>query len=151
MHEPGQWAEKLPCGGVGKEGRGDAAAKASSGVRCGGLQPPALTSSSLRDPVLSCPEALHCAQLGAAQYRMHRGGSRQEARRDCGPSAALTGLLPFRPPGRLWAERQASRAFCVQQKAGLCLCSQPPEVLTGRPEIPQLSGGGERTGGSAIG
>lgn len=79
--------------------KGDTAAKALQwATQCWGLQRPALTSSSLRDPVLSCPEALHCARLGAAQYRMHRGGSRQEARKHCGPSAALTGLLPFLNP-----------------------------------------------------
>lgn len=53
------------------------------------------------------------------------------------------------PQGRLWAEPQASRAFCVQQKAGLRLCSPPPEVLT--LGFPRYLSSRERTGGSAIG
>lgn len=103
-----------------KGGREDAAATAvQRAVRCWGLQRPALTSSSLRDPVLSCPEALHCAQLGAAQYRMHRGGSRQEARKHCVPSAALTGLLPFKPPRPgSGPHSKPAPAFCIWQKAG---------------------------------
>lgn len=92
---------------------------------CWGLQWPPLTSSSLRDPVLSCPEVLHCTRLGAAQYRMRRGGSRQEARKHHGPSAALTWLLPSKPPDPgSGLSGEPAPAFCSRQKAG------PPEVLT---------------------
>lgn len=91
----GSVAEELGCAVMcSEDSREDMATKVLQwAMQCWGLQQPALTSSSLRDPVLSCPEALHCAQLGAAQYRMHRGGSRQEARTHCVPSAALTRLF----------------------------------------------------------
>lgn len=64
---------------------------------------PALILPSLRGPVLSCPEALHCAQLGAAQYKMRRGGRQpagsKRAAQPSAPCTAPTGLLPPpRPP-----------------------------------------------------
>lgn len=104
---------------------------------------PALTSSSLRDPVLSCPEALHCAQLGAAQYRMRRGGSRQEVRKHCGPRAALTNRLVAINPQGLALGSAASQlrlsAFCKKQ--GCCLRSPAARSAdSGLPEVPQHLG-----------
>lgn len=105
---------------------------------CWGLQWPPLTSSSLRDPVLSCPEVLHCTRLGAAQYRMRRGGSRQEARKHHGPSAALTWLLPSKPPDpSSGLSGEPAPAFCSRQKAGPLLLPAARSADSGLPEIPR--------------
>ena len=92
-------------------------------------------ASSLTGPVLSCPEALRCAQLGSAQYRARRGGSRPEAgstwpRRPRAHRVVVT----YTPRAWLWAHGQQARFLHSAKKkknknAGL-LSPEPPEVLT---------------------
>ena len=99
-----------------------------------GLRGPLGPASSLTGPVLSCPEALRCAQLGSAQCRARRGGSRPEAgstrpRRPC----TRPGLLSLTPAGPGSGPEASRLAFCTWQKkiktAGP-LSPKPPEVLT---------------------
>ena len=76
----------------------------------GGLRGQLGPASSLTGPVLSCPEALRCAQLGSAQYRARRGGSRPEAgstwpRRPRAHRVVVT----YTPRAWLWARGQQAR------------------------------------------
>lgn len=97
---------------------------------------PALILPSLRGPVLSCPEVLHCAQLGAAQYKMRRGGRQRGASKLHSPPSApctvLTGLLHSQNsqgPTPELSSRQ-SLVFCLLQKAGPARPPGPAEVLS---------------------
>lgn len=95
---PGRWAEEgwaRVCS--------EALRRRQAASRARELWQPALTLPSLRGPVLSCPEVLHCAQLGAAQYKMHRGGRQRGARKRHSPlplCPAPTGLSRPPPPPR---------------------------------------------------
>lgn len=139
----------------GREGGREEAAKALQwAAQCGvgaGLRGPLGPASSLTGPVLSCPEALRCAQLGSAQCRARRGGSRPEAgstwpRR---PRAHAPGCCHLHPQGLALGRRPAGSLSALgkkkKKKNRRAAVSQAPRSADSG--LPSALGGGKKKSG----